>query len=197
MLRQIACTFGSLLLFNGAVDAQAAVIKFRGSAGARSVTGLLTYDHKIGPADTYVEDGIVKSVYFPGTLSFVSNGYSKSEDFTAIVADAQPSDPSGATDSFTAFVVTGASGREQFYFSVDWMTAEILSNAKLPRALAQGPATFTYFYAGDEWSLPVTFAAAAVPEPSTWLMLLLGIGACGAALRNRRPRPRLGTANQC
>lgn len=33
------------------------------------------------------------------------------------------------------------------------------------------------------------FAFSAVPEPSTWAMLILGFGACGAALRRRR---RLG-----
>lgn len=42
-------------------------------------------------------------------------------------------------------------------------------------------------------SLNVTFGDAAVPEPSTWAMMLLGFGAAGLALRRGR-EPKLATA---
>lgn len=34
-------------------------------------------------------------------------------------------------------------------------------------------------------------ATAAVPEPATWAMMLLGLGAVGCALRRSRTPPRL------
>ena len=42
-------------------------------------------------------------------------------------------------------------------------------------------------------SLNVTFGDAAVPEPSTWAMMLLGFGAAGIAMRRGR-KPKLATA---
>jgi hypothetical protein len=42
-------------------------------------------------------------------------------------------------------------------------------------------------------SLNVAFGDAAVPEPSTWAMMLLGFGAAGVALRRGR-KPKLATA---
>ena len=42
-------------------------------------------------------------------------------------------------------------------------------------------------------SLNVTFGDAAVPEPSSWAMMLLGFGAAGLALRRGR-KPKLATA---
>ena len=39
-------------------------------------------------------------------------------------------------------------------------------------------------------SLNVAFGAAAVPEPGTWAMMLLGFGAVGFSMRRRR-RPAL------
>jgi hypothetical protein len=42
-------------------------------------------------------------------------------------------------------------------------------------------------------SLNVAFGEAAVPEPSTWAMMLLGFGAAGFALRRGR-KPKLATA---
>ena len=42
-------------------------------------------------------------------------------------------------------------------------------------------------------SLNVVFGAAAVPEPGTWAMMLLGFGAVGVALRRGR-KPKLATA---
>lgn len=42
------------------------------------------------------------------------------------------------------------------------------------------------FSSGDRLLLDVTFAAAGVPEPSTWAMMLLGFGCVGFAMRRRR-----------
>ncbi|MBO9711552.1 MAG: PEP-CTERM sorting domain-containing protein [Sphingomonas sp.] len=44
------------------------------------------------------------------------------------------------------------------------------------------------------WSLDITTLSAAVPEPATWAMMILGFGMVGGALRSTRRRPALAAA---
>jgi hypothetical protein len=48
------------------------------------------------------------------------------------------------------------------------------------------------FNAGTVVSLNVTFAQPAVPEPATWAMMLVGLGAIGCTMRLRRRRAQRG-----
>jgi subtilisin-like proprotein convertase family protein len=50
------------------------------------------------------------------------------------------------------------------------------------------------FGALGSWKLSIATDTPAVPEPSTWAMLLLGFGAVGALVRRRRPRTTLAYA---
>lgn len=52
--------------------------------------------------------------------------------------------------------------------------------------------TFTGTYTLGQDSGSGTFNIAAVPEPSTWAMMILGFGAVGAVARRRRPSPACG-----
>jgi hypothetical protein len=53
--------------------------------------------------------------------------------------------------------------------------------------MAPGPGTFISGGPGGESpGIEVPTPAAAVPEPSTWALMLLGFGMCGYALRRRR-----------
>jgi hypothetical protein len=63
--------------------------------------------------------------------------------------------------------------------------------------VALGIATSTTTIANDNTSGPLTFSIAAVdaavPEPATWAMMILGMGGVGSALRHRRMRNRDGS----
>lgn len=49
------------------------------------------------------------------------------------------------------------------------------------------PGTFQLadFYNANRYTLTISAAAPAVPEPATWAMMLVGLGAAGAAMRRR------------
>lgn len=169
--------------------AEAAVIKFTGSANGRDVSGLITYDPNTPAVDTTEYTSGTVSLYFPGTLKFVSGGLKRNSEFTLVVGDAKEGNSEGATDVFNAFVPAGS--RESYGFLLDYGTASAWDSSAIPTFLASGPATFSYDYAGDGFSIPVTFSTA-VPEPTTWAMMMMGFGVSGAAMR-RRPRRKVAT----
>jgi hypothetical protein len=84
---------------------------------------------------------------------------------------------------FTSFLLASSSGFAGFDISDVSLTGGLLSIDLRGTNNTQG----------GQIALQLS-SAAAVPEPSTWAMLLLGFGAAGFAMRRRRntgPRPRL------
>jgi hypothetical protein len=69
-------------------------------------------------------------------------------------------------------------------------TAGMLSNGDLQTWLVSaGPQTLKVFGnsgGNGEFTIDVAFAPTAVPEPATWAMMIIGFGAAGAMVRNRR-----------
>ena len=89
-------------------------------------------------------------------------------------------------------------------FPVQWgldyndMTRTAMSSPLLPAQYPNSPPGFVRFYIGDNNGFSTGFAnltAAAVPEPATWAIMILGFGAIGAAIRSkRRQKPSLAPA---
>jgi hypothetical protein len=61
--------------------------------------------------------------------------------------------------------------------------------------LAPGVFNLTFFATGDAaGTLTISSATAAVPEPGTWLLMILGFGAIGASLRSRQKSTNLSVS---
>lgn len=169
--------------------AQAAVVTFAGSSGDRNVSGRLTYDPATPEDDSLSTDGSNYSYYYPGTLSFMSGDLQRSGSVFLVVADAFAGNPYAYNDGVSAFVT--ASSREGYGLSFDFGTTAALSSSAIPSVFPKGDASFYYYYyADEEFTIPVTFSSA-VPETSTWAMMILGIGAIGCAIRRRRTSARI------
>jgi hypothetical protein len=178
-------------------SADAAVIKFSGQADGRSVSGFIKYDESTLPFDTVDDPETAIRYYFPGVFSFKSDGLNRSNDpFLAVVGDAVAGNSSGIPDVFNAFVVNGGSAIEQYGFFVDYGSATALASASLPPFLPQGPATFSYEFAGEGFTIPVTFSSS-VPEPSTWAMMILGIAGAGGLIRRRSRKDVITVSAAC
>ena len=59
---------------------------------------------------------------------------------------------------------------------------------------ASGPALSSIVFSSSQAAFEIDDIAAAVPEPSTWLMMILGFGLVGGALRRRRGMGNLAAA---
>ncbi|MBB5712077.1 hypothetical protein FHT02_003333 [Sphingomonas xinjiangensis] len=136
------------------------------------------------------ESGSV-ALYWPGTLSFQSGTLSRSSEYLGVVTDGYEGNTAGTSDYFAAFVT--ASSRESYGFYVDYGSTAALTSSAIPSVLPSGPANFQYTYAGEGFTIPVTFSAA-VPEASTWAMMMVGFGVSSAAMR-RRPRRKVAMAD--
>ncbi len=97
----------------------------------------------------------------------------------------------GPTDvDITAAFVTGTGIGSPLSLSANPFNTDLIENYALAgQALGAGTYTLTVQGTrGDSGSFGgnVAFEAAAVPEPATWAMMLLGFGAIGWQLRRRR-----------
>ncbi|WP_126174517.1 PEPxxWA-CTERM sorting domain-containing protein [Altericroceibacterium xinjiangense] len=171
--------------------ANAAVAYFSGSSGDRSISGQITYDPTLPmlPAEyvQYHPWGTI-SEYFPGVLSFTSGDLTRSSDYLLLVGDAYEGNAEGAKDGIVAIVM--ASSREGYSLNASYGDTTSLTSGAVPSAFPTGSGTFEYSYAGEGFTMPVTFSSA-IPEPGTWLMMILGFGAVGFAVRRRKADLRL------
>lgn len=72
---------------------------------------------------------------------------------------------------------------------IDLTGAQLFSGARSSPILLQGQFSLTGVGNQSTYTLNVRQATAPVPEPSTWLLLMVGFGAVGAALRRTRVNP--------
>ncbi|WP_126174535.1 PEPxxWA-CTERM sorting domain-containing protein [Altericroceibacterium xinjiangense] len=171
--------------------ANAAVAYFSGSSGDRSISGHLTYDPTMTTTDHEYYSWGTLSFYFPGVLSFTSGDLTRSSDYLLIVGDAYEGNAEGATDGIVANVA--ASSREGYSLSASYGDTTSLTSGAIPSFFPTGYGTFQYSYAGEGFTMPVTFSST-IPEPGTWLMMILGFGAVGFAVRRRKADLRLTPA---
>jgi hypothetical protein len=75
-------------------------------------------------------------------------------------------------------------------------TAYTLNQFSFRRTLGDSVSAFAPTPGGDtnDYAGSISFSAAAVPEPGTWAMMLLGFGAVGYSMRRRRTTHRLAQA---
>ena len=95
----------------------------------------------------------------------------------------------GLTDiDFTGATLTGNGGT----FSFTKLVGEPLALTELwgVTPLNVTPGTYTLTVTGRSFGTPATYAGnfniGAVPEPATWAMMMVGVGAVGGALRRRK-----------
>lgn len=154
----------------------------------------LTFDSALNASGTLTNNSLFFGRYFlltsGGIASLSGNGFNMIEllsagaslihvarDMTMHIgpyADAG-SKTATLTSNLGAFIGSGA---VPFDFSSASLFAEIGLNGSLSIVpLIGGSARLTYDYTPN---------ASAVPEPASWAMLLLGVGAIGGAMRRRR-----------
>lgn len=191
--------FIALLLCSLSImPSHAAKIIFQGSANGVSVHGTVTYDENATGAVYDVGSGLwaqyLDDVFLSFTTPIVSSGGSAIAD----LHDARPGNSAGRTDSIGFSVIGFHSGFESYGISIDYPTANTLTDTSLPAIIPQGPAYFFYrfpqlpFQQPRQFFIPVSFQMAdVVPENSTWLMMISGIGMVGWSLRRRRYRTHL------
>jgi hypothetical protein len=88
------------------------------------------------------------------------------------------------SSQFTGFSLLGSSGFSGFDAS------DVSLNAGLLSIDLRG----TAFSAGNSIQLSLQSAAGAVPEPATWAMMIVGIGAVGGSMRSARRKKTLALA---
>jgi hypothetical protein len=155
-----------------------------------------------GSASTYAEPGLnygQKYLVVPGsgnsgsaTLNFVGSPW-ENWKFTSLSLIWGSVDPSNTVKIWTiggnepVVTITGpmigtASGNQSSLASnrlVNWTWNDPVGISKIDFGSGQ-----IAFEAGDLWA--ERSMTAAVPEPTTWAMLIVGFGAAGAAMRRRR-----------
>lgn len=133
-----------------------------------------------GQGDPYL------SVLGGGTANFVFDG------LTQLGLDY------GSADSFNSFIVSLADGTSQTFTGSDIVSvgtadgdqSSVRTNGRLTFFAGDGPAItgLTLLSGGNSLEVDNFGVTSAVPEPATWGMMLLGFGAMGVSLRNRKRR---------
>lgn len=104
----------------------------------------------------------------------------------------------GSADSFNSFIVSLADGTTQTFTGEDIVSVgtadgdqqSVRTNGRLTFFAGAGAAItgLTLTSGGNSLEVDNFGVANAVPEPATWGMMLLGFGAMGVSLRNRKRR---------
>jgi hypothetical protein len=174
--------------------------------GAGSAKADVLFDF-VGPTAEFASPGSDFADFLagagPGSASFRIDGYTSLDGDSNCCTDVFTLNLNGV-DIFSGSWDMGGGGGNVIYFGPAGATAVGHSNGFfaggftdvfVPLNLVAGHNVLTFSYSGvpqglgDEgWGLEnvVVNGNAAVPEPATWAMLLLGFAGLGAALRHRR-----------
>lgn len=133
----------------------------------------------------------------PGTLSQVLTGLTVGQSYQVNFDLAgNPDGGQGVKLALVQAVIGGAPGIEQFTVDASTSRQDMNWSTRLYRFTAQGTsATLTFSSLTDTAFGPAldNVGIAAVPEPASWAMMIMGVGLVGGALRSRR-RVALATA---
>ncbi len=145
------------------------------SGGTFSGTFTVTYDDAVDSRDLAV-DSFSSNLTF-GTPALLT--YLAAEDRLILGANGVAAASSAGTDDFTLVLYADSTGL------VPFPGGYLTPRALVGRLNVAGLAFSEDIVFGTPGSLP-PLQANAVPEPSTWAMMLLGFGAIGAAMRRRQ-----------
>lgn len=148
--------------------------------------------------------------FVPVNLMFSSeNPFGTNETLSFSTFDANNSPlTSGVISSGSSIFTSGLGGQLTFNGVVPFSAGTALTNNSLRAVitattgsfdLTGATASFQHIFTSgtNQNGIAGTFVAASgVPEPGTWLMLLLGFGIVGYTLRNAGSRARKGSADQ-
>lgn len=131
-------------------------------------------------------DSHIASGNFTDTLAFdlVSAG-----KFSASITSAATTLGSAGDIDFSSVVLTGPNGPFDFTIRNNDNADGLTDSAVLTRLLDAGSYLLTisgHSYGNAQYGGNTSFNTAAVPEPASWAMMLVGFGLMGAAMR--RPR---------
>jgi len=168
-----------------AVPAGAATITFNGQSGAL-VSG-----------SPYFESGFSVAKEFGGALAFTNAGYDEGSGATAGLTVGSTGAHSGSFTisgtspfSLTSFYISPTSFSPTVEIFGDGIDPVFFSSFGTPGTVSLASGTYSFFtFNVSGVNTPVTFDqfnVAAVPEPATWAMMLIGIGGVGFAMRRQR-----------
>ena len=171
-----------LATYGAKADAASFVINYsgQGTSGTAYVTGTA-----IGGGEYDLTSGVLHSSTL-GTETLVAPGSgvfqnTDGDDFTydnrLFVPANAPASPDGANVTYAGGIVfqTGAPSENDIYFSAY-------------NQAANNVAVFYFSGYNRSYGALDSFTVSAVPEPSIWAMMLLGVGMVGAGLRSSRRR---------
>jgi len=143
--------------------------------GGEVSRGMFVWLTDIGDPDDFTDN--VSLVYQLGTVSATIDGW---QNLSVTIAD------TGASDLPAGWI--GVDGDGNLALPGDRSFSDVLANIGQIEFTTYEPGMFYGFtvfdVVGDNFTLAP--GAAAVPEPASWAMMILGLGAAGAALRRRR-----------
>jgi hypothetical protein len=155
------------------------------ASGSLNLTGLTEYE-----SSTAIAEAINPSVAF----SEVGDGSQRVNGFVGLISS--PSNFGAANSTIFSssisgdpFAVYGASGLVWLpdgYASGGPIAATATWSGQSIASLGLAPGAYTFIAPGDSLIVKIEPAPGAVPEPATWAMMLLGLGAIGLSMRSRR-----------
>lgn len=144
-----------------------------------------------------INDGSGNNIVFAGVPGVQPTGTADYSLQTSTIASSAKAAASGQTD----LLVVDLSNDGHAYLYVDPTIGSPLGAPDATIAVSEGPSAAAGLYWTDSWGwtysdirvgttladvTPAATIPTAVPEPATWAMLILGMGAMGAVLRRRR-----------
>lgn len=151
-------------------------------------TSTATVLSELFPWDTYAAPGL-------GLLSFNGRGTTATTEYELLSAISDFGDPTVSAWTFTKDT-SGTQLQVAFKWNRMILPTDYVSNSTIAsRAVYQGTTLAQMglvrgIYSGlagtNQITVAIDPAAAAVPEASTWALMILGFGVAGAAMRRRR-----------